>query len=252
MEGNTGMKIIGFDEKVEVANKIVADYVDRFSGQSNCETELLIDTCKSMCKDIAGRFGYSITDEEFLAIHGFEMNIMREIRQDLEGFNKKYQDGDPEHRAIIRRALSLAQSPGEVIKNCGRDYIRAASNWLESDYEEKLMQSVNAYVNEHSHGYTEWLQIATEKSKMPMIGQIGHDYLVGNMTYGCKRDTYPQLRYEESWLMDAWAKGDGWAAFTHACLCYFGAVRWKVAVECYGKASELLISRREESKWKRK
>lgn len=104
------------------------------------------------------------------------------------------------------------------------------------------MESVNAYVNEHRHEYAEWLQTAAEKSKIPMIGQIGQDYLAGNMTYGCKKDTYPQLRAEESWLMDAGAAGDGWAAFTQACLCYFGAVRLKVAIECYEKAKELLIN----------
>ena len=73
-----------------------------------------------------------------------------------------------------------------------------------------------------------------------MIGQIGRDYLAGNMSYGCKRDKYPQLRDEEYWLMDAWRSGDGWAAFTQACLCYYGGVRWKEAVECYDKARELL------------
>ena len=81
---------------------------------------------------------------------------------------------------------------------------------------------------------------ALQKSNMPMIGQIGQNYLAGDMTYGCKRDTYPQLRDEECWLMDACATGDGWAAFTQACLCYLGGVRWKVAVECYDKTRELL------------
>lgn len=104
----------------------------------------------------------------------------------------------------------------------------------------KLIEAVNAYVQEHRAEYAEWLKIATENSNMPMIDQIGQNYLAGAMTYGCKRDTYPQLRDEECWLMDACATGDGWAAFTQACLCYLGGVRWKVAVDRYDKTRDLL------------
>lgn len=104
------------------------------------------------------------------------------------------------------------------------------------------MQFVNAYVDEHSHEYAEWLQTAVEKGKIPMISQIGEDYLAGNMTYGSKTDTYPQLRDEESCSMDAWASGDDRTAFTHTGLCYFGVLRWKVAVEYYKKTKELMIN----------
>ena len=188
-----------------------------------------------MCHDIADCFGYSIADEEFYDIYGFEIKIMREIRQDVRLIKEKYQD-----RAIVRKAFQMAQSPEMVIKTCGHDYIRDISNLLQSDCEKKLVDFVNDYVKEHSNEYTAWLQSAIERSKLPMIAQVGHDYLAGNITYGCKRDTYPQLRDEESWLMDAGAAGDGWAAFTQACLCYYGGVRWKAAVECYDKARVLL------------
>lgn len=201
---------------------------------------MLIDICKSMYQDIAECFGYSVTEKEFYAIHGSEMDIMREIRHDVEQFSNKYQNGAPYDRAIIKMASRLAQPPGVVIKNCGCDYIREASEWIERDHEKKLIEAVNVYVQEHRAEYAEWLKFATEKSNMPMIGQICQDYLAGAMTYGCKMDAYPQLRDEECWLMDACAAGDGWAAFTQACLCYFGAIRWKVAVECYDKTRELL------------
>lgn len=36
------MGIEGFDEKIEVANKIVADYVEKFRNRSNCEIDVLI------------------------------------------------------------------------------------------------------------------------------------------------------------------------------------------------------------------
>lgn len=222
-------------EKVKVANIIVANYANRVSGKIECETDMLIDVCKNMYHDIADCFGYSIADEDFYGKYGFELNIMREIRQDVELFKKKYQD-----RTIVRRAIQMAQPPEVVIKTCGQNYIGDVSNRFENDCEKKLMDVVNAYAKEHSNEYSEWLQLVTERSKLPMIGQIGRDYLAGNMTYGCKRDKYPQLRDEEYWLMDAWRSGDGWAAFTQACLCYYGGVRWKEAVECYDKARELL------------
>ena len=125
------MGIEGLDEKIEVAKKVVTDYARRFRNQDDCETDVLIDTCKSMYQDIAGCFGYSVTEDEFYTKHGSKMDIMREIRQDVEQFSNKYQNGDPCHRATIRTAFQLAQPPGVVIKNCGRDYIREASDWLE-------------------------------------------------------------------------------------------------------------------------
>lgn len=229
------MNIVGLEEKQESANIIVFDYVDRFKGTDDCETDVLIETCKSMWQDIAECFGYNVAEEEYFYKYGLDLDIMREIRENVEKFISSHKD-----RALVRRALRLAEYPQQVIKNCGCDYIGDFSRCFEKDCETKLMQSVNAYVKEHSDEYVEWLQIATEKSQMLMIGQIGQDFLAGNMTYGCKRDTYSHLIDEESWLMDAWATGDGWASFTQACLCYFGAVRWKVAVECYEKTNELL------------
>ena len=138
-------------EKVKAANIIVANYANRVSGKIGWETDMLIDVCKNMYHDIADCFGYSIADEDFYGKYGFELNIMREIRQDVELFKKKYQD-----RTIVRMAIQMAQPPEVVIKTCGQNYIGDVSNRFENDCEKKLMDVVNAYVKEHSNEYSEY------------------------------------------------------------------------------------------------
>ena len=62
MEGDTGMEIIGLDEKVEDNNKIVDDHADRFRRHYNCETDMFIDMCKNMCQDIVGCYAFVILE----------------------------------------------------------------------------------------------------------------------------------------------------------------------------------------------
>ena len=231
-------------EKKKVANGIVNDYASRYIGQDNCEADAMVEICKSMWMDIGKCFGYIDSeykryDDEFFCKYGKNMEVMRKIRQDVQQILLPAEK--PEARAFNRFAMNFAQPPMYVIRFCGNRYVHDFVDWFEHKVETELIEYVIKFAKKHRKEYAEWLKMVTKKSKMPMIGQIGRDFLESDMEYGCKRDTYPRLREEEYWLMNAWKAGDGWAAFTHGCLCYYGAVRWKVAVECYDKAKELLL-----------
>ena len=76
------MVIIDFYEKVEAVSKRVDDQTESFSGQRDCENDVFIDTYKNMCHDI------------------------------VECLN----DSDLGYKAMISRAVHLAQPLGEVIK----------------------------------------------------------------------------------------------------------------------------------------
>lgn len=240
------MEILELQGKVEAANEIVANYKQSSYAYRN-DVDGLIEECERMLREIGQCFGVEYvaeecpresfdTDEEYFAVFGKididNPQILRLIWEEPERFKKfKY-------RAILR--LIRLRDPREAVKYLGYGYISSLKMKYEKRAEEKMIEMAHCYAKEHSDEYAIWAKQVEAKSKMSMIGQIGHDFLEEDMFYGCKRETYPKLLEEEYWLDGEMKSGDAWAAFTQGCLCYYGAVRWKEAVECYGNFCEMM------------